>query len=70
MKASDKILVAFLVSMGMFTGIQAKQYVCSISSKTKKQLMSVYKVSGDRIAVCVGMAAADEASETAHNKKA
>lgn len=39
MKTNDKVLVAVLVSMGLFSGIQAAQYVSTLSSKEKAAML-------------------------------
>jgi len=44
MKINDKILVAFLVSAGLFSLLQAGQYVKTLSAKEKRALLSVQKV--------------------------
>lgn len=41
MKTNDKVLAAFLVSMGLFSGVQAVQYVSSLSAKEKQDMMPV-----------------------------
>lgn len=44
MKINDKVLVAFLVAAGMFSLLQASQYVKTLSAKEKRALLSVQKV--------------------------
>ena len=44
MKINDKVLVAFLVAAGMFSLLQAGQYVKTLSAKEKRALLSVQKV--------------------------
>ena len=39
MKNTDKILIAFLVSVGMFSGAIATKYVSTLSSAQKNSLM-------------------------------
>lgn len=41
MKMNDKVIIAFLVSMGLFSTAQASQYVASLSVKDKVILTSV-----------------------------
>jgi hypothetical protein len=41
MTNKDKVMVAFLVSVGMFSTVQAGDYVKSLSSKEKPTLLSV-----------------------------
>ncbi|HBE89435.1 MAG TPA: hypothetical protein DDW67_09895 [Elusimicrobia bacterium] len=41
MANNDKILVALLVSLGLFTTVQAGQYVGSLSENEKIELLSV-----------------------------
>jgi len=40
----DKIIVAFLVSAGLFSLVQAQHYVKGLSSKNKSALASVAKM--------------------------
>jgi protein-disulfide isomerase-like protein with CxxC motif len=44
---TNKIVVAFLVSAGLFSAIQAEQYVEGLSVAQKKALLSVKNVSAD-----------------------
>ena len=46
MTNKDKALVAFLVSAGLFSVFQAKQYISGLSDHQKNSLISVKKVSG------------------------
>lgn len=55
MKNSDKIIVAFLVSVGIFSGTQASKYVGELSSGKKKSLMAVVKKSDGKILICSGV---------------
>jgi len=41
MKNNDKLIAAFLVSLGLFSTIQAEQYVGALSSKEKNALSAV-----------------------------
>ena len=52
MKMNDKVIVAFLVSMGLFSAGQATQYVNGLSMKDKKVIFSVVKLSDKRILLC------------------
>ncbi|OGS07107.1 MAG: hypothetical protein A2270_03840 [Elusimicrobia bacterium RIFOXYA12_FULL_51_18] len=45
MKYNDKIVVAFLVSLGMFSVAQAGQYISTLSSKQKKELVEIKELS-------------------------
>lgn len=47
MKNNDKILAAFLASMGLFSAIQSVQYIKTLSSGEKKDLMSVVLIAQD-----------------------
>lgn len=40
MKNNDKVLVAFLVTLGLFSTVQATQYVNSLSSQDKAVLQA------------------------------
>jgi len=40
MKTNDKVIVAFLVSVGVLSTVQAKQYVNGLSTDKKKTLIS------------------------------
>lgn len=51
MKNNDKILIAFLVSVGLFSFCQAKQYVSNLSNIEKKALIPATKVSLDKALV-------------------
>jgi len=46
MAKKDKVLVAFLVSMGMFSSAQAAQYVNNLSAKDKSVLLCAEKDGG------------------------
>lgn len=41
MKNKDKVIAAFLVSMGLFSTTQATQYVSALSTKDKQALSAV-----------------------------
>ena len=44
---NDKVVIAFLVSVGVFSNTLATQYVSSISYSEKKSLLSVAKSSNN-----------------------
>jgi hypothetical protein len=46
MKINDTVLVAFLVSMGLFSALQAQQYVDTLSNGQKQELLSVQLAAG------------------------
>ncbi len=54
MKNRDKIIAAFLVSVGFFSAVQAAQYVGTLSAKDKAALGSVAKASSGSVSVCEG----------------
>lgn len=58
MKNKDKVLVAFLVSAGLFSAFQAKQYVSDLSDQQKNDLVSVEKMSG-QVLLAAGSAYGD-----------
>ncbi|HBB66319.1 MAG TPA: hypothetical protein DCZ93_03250 [Elusimicrobia bacterium] len=66
MKNSDKILAAFLVSMGLFSSLQAGTYVGSLSSGDKDSLMSVAMSAGDNVAGTEGVR---DPAETGSNNR-
>jgi len=47
MKNTDKVLIAFLVSMGLFSVLQANQYVKALTSQEKDTLIDVQMQSSD-----------------------
>lgn len=53
MKTNDKVLAAFLVSVGLFPGVQAAQYVASLSTSEKKAMMPIVKLSTSEVSVSV-----------------
>lgn len=55
MKIQDKGLILFLVSAGIFTLAQARQYVGALSVNDKKELISVSKASDGQILLCSGV---------------
>ncbi len=46
MTNKDKALVAFLVSAGLFSVLQAKQYIGGLSDQQKDSLVSAKEMSG------------------------
>lgn len=48
----DKIIAAFLVSVGIFSATQAMQYVRMLSTGEKMKLFSVAKISDAGVLVC------------------
>ncbi len=52
MKNNDKIIAAFLVSVGIFSAAQATQYLGTLSMKEKTALFSVAKGSNNNLMVC------------------
>jgi len=55
MKVNDKAIVAFLVSLGLFSTIQAKQYIKNLSTKEKKIILSVVNAKNKQILLCNGV---------------
>lgn len=55
MKINDKVIVAFLVSAGMFSVVQAKQYIENLSAKEKKMMWSVASTQNKQILLCSGV---------------
>jgi len=47
MKNKDKVLAAFLVSMGMFSALQATKYIASLSDADKNALVPAAAASND-----------------------
>lgn len=58
MTNKDKVLVAFLVSAGLFSVFQAKQYISGLSDQQKNALVSVKKISG-QVLLAAGSAYGD-----------
>lgn len=54
MTNKDKIIAAFLVSIGVFSATQAAQYVRTLSVKEKKILIPAASVSTENIFLCAG----------------
>jgi len=52
MKKTDKIIAAFLVSMGVYSASQAVQYVASLSHGEKGSLEMVAKSSLNGVILC------------------
>jgi hypothetical protein len=55
MKVNDKTIIAFLVSLGLFSTIQAKQYIKNLSTKEKKIILSVVNAKNKQILLCNGV---------------
>lgn len=55
MANKEKIIVAFLVSVGVFSASQAAQYVGSLSNGNKKALMAIAKKADGKILLCSGV---------------
>lgn len=55
MNKNDKIIVAFLVSLGIFTATQAVQYIATLSTKEKGQIAATAKKSDGRVILCSGV---------------
>ena len=51
MKTKDKAVVAFLVSMGIFSTVQAMQYVRTLSVGEKNKIAVTVKNSSHRIVI-------------------
>lgn len=72
MKNKDKILVAFLIAVGLFSTAQAIRYVNSLTDKQKKAFEPVVKNSHKQLmlnAVCSSVVATGE-NGTGSNKNA
>ena len=52
MKKRDKIIAAFLASMGIFSAAQAVQYVNTLDGKVKDEMFSVAKASDASVFLC------------------
>lgn len=52
MKINDKILAAFLVSVGIFSSAQAMQYVKTLPTSDKKALSEVARLSDSGDLMC------------------
>lgn len=59
MTKNDKIVAAFLVSLGLFSSAQAMQYVCTLSNAQKSDLVDVKKMSKDVILASASRGLAD-----------
>lgn len=51
MKINDKVLAAFLVSMGLFSTVQAQQYVNTLSENEKVVLLAAADDGGEAVPV-------------------
>lgn len=54
MTKKDKMIAAFLVSVGIFSAAQAMQYVSNLSADEKTRIGMTVKSSADRIVICSG----------------
>lgn len=54
MRNNDKIIAAFLVSLGIFSAAQAVEYVDNLSKKEKASLFSVSSIKTNQIFLCSG----------------
>lgn len=52
MTNKDKMIAAFLVSVGIFSAAQAMQYVGSLSAEEKNKIAMTAKDSADRVILC------------------
>jgi len=55
MTNKEKIIAAFLVSVGVFSAVQAAQYVSTLSAKEKSSLAVVAQDSANKILLCDGV---------------
>lgn len=72
MKKKDKVVVAFLIALGLFSTAQAIRYVSSLSDEQKKAFETVVKKSHKQLminAVCSSVVATGE-NGTGSNKSA
>jgi len=63
MTNKDKVIAAFLVSVGVFSATQAMQYVGTLSTKEKSKISMTANKSSDRIITCSGVEAFASGSE-------
>ena len=68
MTKNDKMIAAFLVSVGIFSAAQAMQYVRNLSVEEKAQIGLTAKNSADRIVVCESPDAFGSGSGNGNNK--
>lgn len=54
MKAKEKALAAFLVSVGIYSAAQAVQYVATLTAKEKKSLFFSTQHSDDQVQLFAG----------------
>ncbi|MEW5951163.1 MAG: hypothetical protein AB1637_04660 [Elusimicrobiota bacterium] len=52
MTKKDKAIIAFMVSVGLFSLSQARQYVKQLSAKEKNKIFSVAKMKDKNIVLC------------------
>lgn len=65
MTNKEKIVVAFLVSAGVFSASQAAQYVSTLSNVNKKALATVARKADGKMLLCSGVW--DEKNQTPVN---
>jgi hypothetical protein len=56
MTNKDKVLAAFLASVGIFSAVQAMQYVGTLSEQDKNLLLPAAQVSSENVFLCAGSA--------------
>lgn len=54
MTNKDKIIAAFVVSLGLFSAANATKYVLTLTGAEKESIFSVAKMSNSNIIVCDG----------------
>ncbi len=52
MTNKDKVIIAFLASIGVFSAAQASQYVLTLSSKDKQALSIIAKAPKSNVLLC------------------
>lgn len=52
MTKKDKAIIAFMVSVGLFSASQAKQYVKQLNTKEKNKIFSVARLNDKNIVLC------------------
>lgn len=70
MKIHDQIIVAFLVSAGVFSSIQATQYVRTLSAKEKQSLHQVATVPSEKPLTVCDASGADAIVKNPHKNNA
>lgn len=64
MANKDKIIAAFLASVGIFTSAQALTYVKSLSENEKNSLLPAAQVTDSNVFLCSGSAVNEAVVET------